>query len=522
MHSTHKHCLIGNSRPPDQLWSGMLRRVGVAVAAALFLMLAPVGANAQLPALGGGGAPGVGNIGIGSPTLGVGAPGVGLPAATVQDGVRLGVSIPSVTSGVTQTLSNPLGTVGRATDAIGDGIKQQVASRRPGTTVRSGAPPAGEHRFVPGEVVVSLPSTLSREALDGLARRHGLTRLDSQSIGLTGTTFHRWRIVDRRSVALVIRALEADRGVRGAQPNYRFTLQQDAAPTAQSGPMQYALAKLRLAQAHQFSTGDNVLVALIDSAVDASHPEIAGMVAASFDAIGSQEGAHDHGTAMAGAIIAHARLKGVAPSARILAVRAFDGSGAGPEGTTITLLRSIDWAVARGARVLNMSFAGPNDPQIARALAAARQKGVVLVAAAGNGGPKSQPLYPGADPNVIAVTATDAQDQLLRIANRGRHIALAAPGVDIIAPAPRARYQMTSGTSIAAAHVSGIAALLLERNPELTPDAIRKILLSSATDLGPKGRDDQFGAGLADAFRSVSSLPAKPAHSAQGNIPGTR
>ena len=187
--------------------------------------------------------------------------------------------------------------------------------------------------------------------------------------------------------------------------------------------MQYALAKLRLAQAHQFSTGDNVLVALIDSAVDASHPEIAGMVAASFDAIGSQEGAHNHGTAMAGAIVAHARLKGVAPSARILAVRAFDGSGAGPEGTTITLLRSIDWAVARGARVLNMSFAGPNDPQIARALAAARQKGVVLVAAAGNGGPKSQPLYPAADPNVIAVTATDAQDQLLRIANRGRHIA---------------------------------------------------------------------------------------------------
>ena len=410
----------------------------------------------------------------------------------------------------------------RATDAIVDGIRQPVSAGRSGTAARSGVPPPGEHRFVPGEVVVSLPSTLSREALDGLASRHGLTRLDSQRVGLTGTTFHRWRIADRRSVPGVIRALEADRGVRRAQPNYRFTLQQDAAPTAQSEPVQYSLAKLRLVQAHQFSTGENVLVALINSAVDASHPEIAGMVAASLDAIGSQGGPHDHGTAMAGAIVAHARLKGVAPSARILAIRAFDGSKVGPEGTTFTLLRSIDWAVARGARVLNMSFAGPNDPQIARALAAARQKGVVLVAAAGNGGPKSQPLYPAADPNVIAVTATDAQDKLFRIANRGRHIALAAPGVDIIAPAARARYQMTSGTSIAAAHVSGIAALLLERNPELTPDAIGKILLSSAADLGPKGRDDQFGAGLADAFRSLSSLPAKPTHSAHRNIPGAR
>jgi subtilisin family serine protease len=139
---------------------------------------------------------------------------------------------------------------------------------------------------------------------------------------------------------------------------------------------------------------------------------------------------------------------------------------------------------------------------------------VVLVAAAGNAGPKSPPLYPAADPNVIAVTATDAEDKLLRAANRGRHIALAAPGVDILAPAPHARYQTTSGTSIAAAHVSGLAALLLERKPDLTPDAIRKILLSTAADLGAKGRDDQFGAGLADAYRALMSLQGRPADGA--------
>jgi subtilisin family serine protease len=104
------------------------------------------------------------------------------------------------------------------------------------------------------------------------------------------------------------------------------------------------------------------------------------------------------------------------------------------------------------------------------------------------------------------VTATDADDRLLKVANRGRHIALAAPGVDIVLPATGGGYQVSSGTSVAAAHVSGIVALLLELKPGLAPDAARKILQSTARDLGPKGRDDQFGAGVANAYRAVRSL----------------
>src|SRR5262245_16785048 len=295
-----------------------------------------------------------------------------------------------------------------------------------------------------------------------------------------------------------------------AQPNYRYTLQQlQPATASEAESLQYALAKLRVPQAHDVSTGDNVLVAVIDTSIDTAHPEIAGLVAGSFDATNATATSpHRHGTAMAGAIVAHARLKGVAPTARILAIHAFDASRAGADGTTLTILRSIDWAVAHGARVINMSFAGPNDPGLARGLAAARQKGVVLVAAAGNAGPKSPPLFPAADPNVIAVTATNADDKLLGAANRGRHIAVAAPGVDIVGPAPGGNYQLSTGTSVAAAHVRGVVALLLARKPDLTPEAVRRILLSSATDLGPKGRDDQFGAGLTDAYRAVQSLDA--------------
>ena len=116
-----------------------------------------------------------------------------------------------------------------------------------------------------------------------------------------------------------------------------------------------------------------------------------------------------------------------------------------------------------------MSFAGPKDPSLERALKLAYDKGIVLIAAAGNAGPKSPPLFPGADPNVIAVTATDVDDKLFTGANRGKYISVAAPGVDILVPAPEGTYQLTTGTSVAAAEVSGIVALLLERNPKLTP-----------------------------------------------------
>src|SRR6202008_552814 len=119
---------------------------------------------------------------------------------------------------------------------------------------------------------------------------------------------------------------------------------------------------------------------------------------------------------------------------------------------------------------------GPTYPPLERALKAAYDKGIVLIAAAGNAGPKSPPLFPGADPNVIAVTATDVNDKLFTGANRGKYVAVAAPGVDILVPAPENTYQLTTGTSVASAEVSGVAALLIERNPNLGPEDGRKIL----------------------------------------------
>jgi subtilisin family serine protease len=425
----------------------------------------------------------------------------------------------------TNTLSGP---VRDLPNALPDRIPAVRANPPPLRQVQrrvSGVPPIGERRFLSDEVMVSLPSHLPREAINAVARRHGLTLLDSQPVGLTGRTYHRWRIGDGRSVPEVIRALESDGAVGEAQPSYRFALQEPAglpAHAARLPSIQYSLSKLQIPQAHRYAAGSGVLVAIIDSGIDTTHEEIAGAIEATFDAVGSREPAHAHGTAIAGAVAAKARLKGIAPSARLLAIRAFDGSNKGEDGTTLTVLRSIDWAVARGARVINMSFAGPHDPSIARALTAAKKKGIVLVAAAGNAGPGSPPLYPAADANVIAVTATDFEDRLFTASNRGRHVAVAAPGVEIILPAPRGTYQLSSGTSFAAAHISGIVALLLELQPDLKPYGVRKVLEATAKDLGAPGRDSSFGAGLADAYRAVVAVNAAQARAAPPGVSAAR
>jgi subtilisin family serine protease len=379
---------------------------------------------------------------------------------------------------------------------------------------KSTAASAAARTYVAKEVLIELEGNPGDAQADALARRYRLTRLQSQAFPLTNSTFVRWRINDGRSVDAVVRELSAGGNVKSAQRNNIFRLQQSAAAPvaakAEGDPVQYALGKLRLPEAHALSVGADVTVAVIDSGIDAAHPELAGTIAGSFDALNSKDGPHAHGTGIAGVIAAHGRLLGTAPSARLLAIRAFGAQGSSAEGTTFTVLRSLDYAVADNARVINMSFAGPRDAAMERGLAAVAAKGILLVAAAGNAGAKSPPLYPAADRNVIAVTATDQSDKLFPAANRGRHIAVAAPGVDIMSAAPEGRYQMASGTSLAAAYVSGLAALMISRRPDISAADIREALTATARDLGPKGHDDEFGAGEVDAFAAVSAVAPAP------------
>ncbi|MBN9603484.1 MAG: S8 family serine peptidase [Afipia felis] len=364
---------------------------------------------------------------------------------------------------------------------------------------------AADRTFVPNEVLIEIAGQPTAAQVQDIAKKHRLRQVQSQHIALLDTTFYRWRIPDGRSVDTVVKQLSADGGIKSVQRNSIFRLQDDQSGKA---PFQYALGKLRLPEAQALSTGEKIKVAVIDSGIDVSHPELAGSIAGTFDALDSKEKAHAHGTSIAGIIAAHATLKGASPAAKLLAIRAFGDSKTGAESTTFLVLKGLDYAASNGAQIVNMSFAGPRDAVIARGLAAAAAKNIVLVAAVGNAGPKAAPLFPGADPHVIGVTATDASDAIFAKANQGAYVAVAAPGVDILAPLPDGKYGVSSGTSLSAAYVSGLAALVLARNPSLTPDEVRQALTQSARDLGAPGQDDRFGAGEADAFAAVSAVAA--------------
>jgi hypothetical protein len=389
----------------------------------------------------------------------------------------------------------------------GGGSNGGIATFNP----RGGLPAPGERRFVPDEIITEFSANTSPQTINRLARRLDLTQLESQSFPLIGATLYRWRVGGGRSALSAVSELESQGAVAGVQPNYMFSLQEDAAQPAdgtQGDPAQYVLSKLHIDQAHQIATGKNVPIAVIDSEIDVAHPDINGTTVKSFDALGGEVKPQQHGTAMAGAIISHGKLEGIAPGAELLAARAFDDQS---NGTSFAIYKSVQWAADNGARIINMSFTGPPDPTMHRLLVAAYGKGIVLVAAAGNAGPKAAPLYPGADPDVIAVTATDDNDGLFDSANRGQYIAVAAPGVQILALAPADSYTVTTGTSVAAAHVSGVAALLLQHEPDLKPGDIRSILTATAKPLGVPEDHTDFGAGLVNAYRAVTSPEEKSA-----------
>lgn len=367
-------------------------------------------------------------------------------------------------------------------------------------------------KFHPNEVVLMMDNAQPKSVDLDLARVHKLIPLGVEQIPYINARIVRCGIIGKRSPASVIAALRADPRISLVQKNNFYYLRQQTARRATSSShadMQYALAKLGVPHAHTMSYGRDILVAVIDSGIDGAHPDLRGAVAEQLNAVGDKVyKTHAHGTAIAGIIGARGKLQGMAPQADLLAIRAFytNSKLKKPQTTTFILLRAIAWAMDRKARVINLSFSGPRDELVERMLNKAHERGTILVAAAGNGGRNAPPAYPAAYENVIAITATDQADRLYSNANRGGYLALAAPGVDVMVLGRKNSYGFSSGTSLAAAHISGVIALMLERNPDASTESIKKAIISTAHDLGPKGPDAIFGAGRADAYRSVQAI----------------
>lgn len=394
--------------------------------------------------------------------------------------------------------------------------KAKTAAATPKSTAKAKAstaalPSKAETRLVTNEVLVETKPNITPAELTALATRNNLRPIETADIALLSADVHRFEITDKRSLRVVLTALGADPLVLLAQPNYVYELTDNAsssAPPVQTAVPQYAADELHLTEAHTMATGHAIKIGILDTAI-ADTPELDGSVAVRADLAGpTPTDDVAHGTALAGIIAAHHALIGVAPAAALLSARAFVAvDGKPPASNSFVLLKGLDWLAGNGAQIINMSFAGPSDPLFLKSLKAAHDKGILAVAAAGNDGPKAAPDFPAADPSALGVTAIDDADAILPQANQGSYVAVAAPGVDVLVLAPDGSYDTNSGTSIAAAHVSGAAALLLEKIPGLKPDDLVKLLMATALDLGPKGRDKTFGAGLIDPQKAL--LPAQ-------------
>ena len=356
--------------------------------------------------------------------------------------------------------------------------------------------------FASGEILLAFAPNASDDDINLFMLQFGLTQVSETRFAIINQRIVRARVPDGLAPERVLQIANDPRV--SVQPNYFYVPAQNA---RQSAP-QYALAKLGVPKAHETSQGQGVLVAVIDSGVDSSHPALVGAVIEEYTSVdGKAKTDNAHGTAVASIIAARKGMTSVAPQAQIISVTAFarDAKLRRTVANSFDLLKGIDYVVGKGAKILNLSFTGPRDPLMQSALAVIAQRGMVIVAAAGNRGPKAPPAFPGAYQEVIAATATDANDMLYENANRGDYVSIAAPGVDVFAAGKKKSYGLKSGTSMAAAYVSGSVALMLQARPQLSGSAVFERLAASAKDLGDAGKDPAFGYGLIDVARAVNS-----------------
>ena len=237
-------------------------------------------------------------------------------------------------------------------------------------------------------------------------------------------------------------------------------------------------------------------IGMIDSQVDVTHPSLrsANIHTRSFAADGAPLPTF-HGTAIASIIVGNGGgYVGIAPSAEVYAAGVFEQDPKrGEIASTVSLVRALDWLISSGVDVINISLAGPPNRLLEAALQRASESNVVILAAAGNGGPTAEPMYPAAYNTVVAVTAVDAGGQVFRLANRGDYLQLAAPGVGVRHAEAGGGFTSSSGTSFAVPFAATAVARLRQLQP--TDNAL-ELLCRTAEDLGPPGRDSIYGFGL--------------------------
>jgi subtilisin family serine protease len=375
-------------------------------------------------------------------------------------------------------------------------LTPQAAS--PGVGIVIGPRPAYE----PGQLLVYWPDAATLDPVLARIRRDlGLSPAQRTTLARLGGVI----LLFETSGTAGAPALEAMRArLRAALPNIAVDF--NTRYYAESGPHQYFGEHLHL----PFSDGPASPVGVVDTEVGAiAALKDLRIVRRSFLSGTDVAAADIHGTAVATLIAGRDGVHdftGAAAGAPLYVAAIMRRIGDASGTNTLLLAQALDWLLSQQVRIVNLSMGGPGDALMASLMdKAVQHAGLIVIAAAGNGGPAAPPSFPAAYPGVLAVTATNAADQVYSHANHGSYIALAAPGEDLWVPdSGEGRY--VSGTSFAAALVSGLASRMLALAPGLSGAAVRQHLCVSARDLGLPGIDPVYGCGLVQAVPALGAV----------------
>lgn len=279
-------------------------------------------------------------------------------------------------------------------------------------------------------------------------------------------------------------------------------------PATRSFRLDYPLAQTGIGRARTVSKGKGIVICMVDTPVDLTHSSLRGSNIEQHSIVDPKTvESKFHGTSIAGVLVSKHPQIGVAPDAKLLSVSAFSSRPGHPNslrGKSTDIVKAIAYCIEKNVDILNLSFTGGRDDFVGTIVREAVRRGITVVAAGGNQGRTNSSVYPAVIPGVVGVTAVDRLQRRYSKADKGHFIDIAAPGVDILTLAPQGRYQRSTGTSMAAAHLSGVMALLKEyrrnyKSPQLNQTAI---------DLGLKGKDIEFGSGLVNASAALRQLGA--------------
>jgi thermitase len=353
-------------------------------------------------------------------------------------------------------------------------------------------------KYAPGELIVKFKSGTSSAAIQSLHAKMGAKVSKTSKAGFQVVKF------SGTSVEAMLQKYKKLPNVEYAEPNYYYhafwTPNDPAFATQQWGPQ-----KIQAPAAWDVTRGSSsVRVAVVDTGVQANHPDLAGKVVNGWDFVendGTPQDANGHGTHVAGIAAAVTNngvgIAGVAPNVQILAVRVLDANGS---GTLDAVAAGIQYAADNGAKVINLSLGGSvGSTTLQNAVNYAWNKGVVVVAAAGNSG-SSAPSYPAYYTNAIAVASTTSSDTKSSFSNWGSWVDVAAPGSSIYSTYAGSTYATLSGTSMATPHVAGLAGLLASQGR--TASQIRAAIQNTADPISGTGTYWTYG--RINAYRAVT------------------